>query len=327
MRIPILLAFGVEDLTTARRQHLARRHMVSYRCRRCWRSFDTRREAAAHPEDGNCSIKERPATERFMRADDESVVEAYAGNAVDVWWALFRVLVPEVYGVDDDVLKTLYFPYYGAQAMAPIFLPPVTLPDHILQSVPATPWHGDTGVTDHLNPNLAQASLAAPTSFPARSSLSTAPVSAYTFNSQAFSLPIYQMTVSSAPPTQTPADNSVASLDFDIFDTDMDPSGLIHMSLEPPPPHVTPPEEPSPPHLQSQVQQRLYDRLAQRLEQAEAENETLREANRVNRAELIRMEKLLESVLATETTLGENAYERLSQVANMTVAVKKRMVC
>jgi len=52
----------------------------------------------------------------------------------------------------------------------------------------------------------------------------------------------------------------------------------------------------------------------QRVTQTETENEILREANRVNRADLNRVESLLEQVLAMDD-LSARAYESLSQVA------------
>jgi hypothetical protein len=61
----------------------------------------------------------------------------------------------------------------------------------------------------------------------------------------------------------------------------------------------------------------------QRVKEAEAENEALRDANRANRADLIRVEDVLERVLAMND-LGAQAYESLSQITQMLMVVKKR---
>ena len=63
----------------------------------------------------------------------------------------------------------------------------------------------------------------------------------------------------------------------------------------------------------------------QRVKQAEAENEVLRDVNRANRADLIRVEDILERVLAMND-LGAEAYESLSQITQMLMVVKNRSV-
>jgi len=86
--------------------------MTSYRCPRCWISFDTRLKVVAHVEKEACEVKGRPLGERFMQPADEEEVERAFGKTpeLDIWWAWFRLLVREVENLDDITLMCQYSP-------------------------------------------------------------------------------------------------------------------------------------------------------------------------------------------------------------------------
>ncbi|KAM7194057.1 hypothetical protein V8F20_008153 [Naviculisporaceae sp. PSN 640] len=94
--------FGISRL----RQHLSRRHMLSFRCQTCWRSFDTKAKQAEHVQDANCRPKSRSEEEGFMEPALEAHVDALCGNTgleeKDRWWELFRLLIPGMSSMDDD---------------------------------------------------------------------------------------------------------------------------------------------------------------------------------------------------------------------------------
>jgi len=71
--------------------------------------------------------------------------------------------------------------------------------------------------------------------------------------------------------------------------------------------------------------QRSHERLLKQIEQTEAENEKLREANRANRADLVAIQKLVEQVLVVED-LSAHAYNSLSQVADSLMVIKQRLL-
>lgn len=70
--------------------------------------------------------------------------------------------------------------------------------------------------------------------------------------------------------------------------------------------------------------ERNRQRLLQRVEKTEAENEKLRKASRDNRGDLIQVERLLEEVLAT-SALPEEAYNGISRAADMLMVMKGRL--
>lgn len=69
--------------------------------------------------------------------------------------------------------------------------------------------------------------------------------------------------------------------------------------------------------------QRNHERLIQRVEQAETENDALHKANSANRDDLRAAERLLDQVLSMD--ISPQAYETLSQVAESLMAVRKRL--
>lgn len=97
-------------ISISSRDHLARRHMQSYRCRRCWKWFNARHKVNEHQTE-NCTEKELPADEKFMDLDMEAQVERLCGSPPeDIWWTIFQLLIPATKEVDLAHLKTQYYP-------------------------------------------------------------------------------------------------------------------------------------------------------------------------------------------------------------------------
>lgn len=174
---------------------------------------------------------------------------------------------------------------YGISVNPPFFLPSLTIPRGALEPVLTSLW-GDNG-RDTVDP-VFNAGLQSSVSFP---------------------VPIY------------------GTLPFSTL-MDVDPP-LGSTSFSPQPFPIQsgsqPTLFPSAQHLGLDFTQRNQDRLMQRVKQAEAENEVLRDVNRANRADLIRVEDILERVLAMND-LGAEAYESLSQITQMLMVVKNRSV-
>src|SRR5690349_14638554 len=93
------------------------------------------------------------------------------------------------------------------------------MPSHFFQSVPVTPCHENDGLTNENALNFGQASFGAAMQSPQQPALAPTPAPARTANPQSFPLPVYQATLSSAPPAQTPPDDSVMLFDFENADT------------------------------------------------------------------------------------------------------------
>ncbi|KPM45157.1 hypothetical protein AK830_g1409 [Neonectria ditissima] len=97
------------------KQHLSRRHMRSFRCSKCWRSFETRDKVDAHgQQEQPCEAREMPAAERFMLSENETIVQRLGclGTAEETWWKLFQLLFPDMQNWSIESLKSQYWPYY-----------------------------------------------------------------------------------------------------------------------------------------------------------------------------------------------------------------------
>ncbi|KAJ2996361.1 hypothetical protein NUW58_g997 [Xylaria curta] len=108
------------------------KHMMSYRCQKCWKSFDSRRKADVHQEQqSQCGNKQKPWNEVFMSEDDEielSRLSHTGGNEEDTWWNWFKLLIPNMRNREVAFLRVEYYPYY--LRLEPSFMiPALTLPD------------------------------------------------------------------------------------------------------------------------------------------------------------------------------------------------------
>lgn len=89
--------------------------MRSHRCGRCWIYLNTKRRLADHQRDNDCVQVEMPANERFMDLELEAEVRASHGALDDdaseeLWWDLFRLLIPGMRQIDVAQLKQEYYP-------------------------------------------------------------------------------------------------------------------------------------------------------------------------------------------------------------------------
>lgn len=86
--------------------------MRSYRCARCWISFDARRKARDHEQLETCEVRPPPESDCFMDHELEAEMEKPCGRMLeeDKWWMLFRLLIPGMQDRDDQSLKAEYYP-------------------------------------------------------------------------------------------------------------------------------------------------------------------------------------------------------------------------
>ncbi|KAH7009632.1 hypothetical protein EDB80DRAFT_713609 [Ilyonectria destructans] len=97
------------------KQHLTRRHMRSFRCSKCWRSFETRDKVNGHiKQQEPCEAREMSPNERFMLSEHEASLEKLGSSACpeETWWKLFQLLVPDIQSWTLESLKSRYWPYY-----------------------------------------------------------------------------------------------------------------------------------------------------------------------------------------------------------------------
>ncbi|KAK0710729.1 hypothetical protein B0H67DRAFT_610993 [Lasiosphaeris hirsuta] len=277
------------------KQHLARKHMVSHRCPRCWISFDTRRKAADHRDKGGCIEKRKPDDECFMDPWHESQVEkAYSSTSEEeTWWNLFRLLVSSVQGLDEAKLKARYWPYYVYLDVS-LMIPALTFSDVSFHAL-GTSSQGETimfNSTEALN--LGQPD---PLSSTTGSAIPSSSGLSYSLEPQSLSVPIYAA-YSQAPDALSPFDSYQSPTHSVVFT----PSTIVDSRSRPSNPssspdtadtnaNQTPGPVPDPPsqareNLEAQSwhpqPQRNAERLRQRLTQTEAENEELRETHRLS---------------------------------------------
>lgn len=87
--------------------------MKSYRCKRCWRSFDSKHKVEDHQEQQYpCEPKAMPTNERFMSDDHEAELEKgrQSKSEDEAWWDIFRLLIPGMQRRDIGSLMREYWP-------------------------------------------------------------------------------------------------------------------------------------------------------------------------------------------------------------------------
>ncbi|KAK1757115.1 hypothetical protein QBC47DRAFT_412445 [Echria macrotheca] len=230
-------AGGCADIARLK-QHMARKHMVSFRCQRCWASCDTRHKATSHPADKKCIQKHRPVDDYFMNKEHEEQVENTSRKATTetIWWAMFRLLIRGVEGVSDSVLQTSYSPYYrvGMKPVVQWMHAPITIASDVLQSIQAGSWttnSSNSWISSNIDANTTQEvapdALSAP---PTRLPVTTQPIS----------LPVYQLTLPS------PASFSPAAATTEPSEPAPDPLLTLFdplmIDLGPTPPMAEPPD-------------------------------------------------------------------------------------
>ncbi|KAI1875803.1 uncharacterized protein JN550_002089 [Neoarthrinium moseri] len=296
------------------KQHLSRRHMLSYRCQRCWRSFDTRGDVSNHAtQQPPCDARPKGWEERFMNIDQEGEVERIGRNMSeqDAWWSLFSLLVPGMQNRDLPSLMTQYSPFY-VYYHSNFMIPAISfsqLPGQLTQRGQLS----EEGYTTD--------SSELPYQWPVDQSSSLQPNTGFAIPSPAPSVQSFPM------PLLELMGEPTVDLDSSLFITPSS-SGATQSSFNcTTSPGSVPPaymsiDSPAP-FDRSNIQ-RNYDRLKTRSVQTEKLNADFREANRANRTDIDRVDTILEDVLTIEE-LPDLIFERISQVSDILSVIKGRL--
>ncbi|KAI1351205.1 hypothetical protein F5Y01DRAFT_131004 [Xylaria sp. FL0043] len=289
------------------KQHLCRRHMVSYRCQKCWKSFDSRRKAEIHQEQrGQCENKEKPSNEIFMSDEDEQGLRRLSHTGVDeedTWWSWFKLLIPNMQSRDVPSLRLEYYPYY--LRLDPSFMiPAITLPDWSF-SLPNSQGNSNLTRANEFGP-LENISMDTPFPLPG-SSEARLPEAGFT--SQELSLPLLE--IFDERPSITHS-NTNSSESVPTSNASLAPASSVQI-----PPRPCDSREPA-------TAQCNYDRLKTRFSRVEAENTSLREANHQAQADLNRVEHILEDILESEDILA-NLHERIFEAVDILIKTKQAL--
>ncbi|KAF4470798.1 hypothetical protein FALBO_2294 [Fusarium albosuccineum] len=308
---------GCENLYRLR-QHLARRHMRSYRCGSCWRSFDNSSQRDQHVNAYTCEPRLLPEFERLMSPHNEFLVnQPRPGMSdVDAWWAIFKLLIPDMGGRDVDSLKLQYSPHYVHRDTS-IMIPAINIPDSIFEEISSQPIGSPSGILNSVNmdfatdPNAAQSNPTA-------------------FVSQDFSVPVFQLSdppgLGNMPEITVSASGS-PSVSSMAASSDQSSHWAQHgrstpatsaASLRSVPTSVTGGAS------QTQLERHLV-RLKAQYKHVETENKQLRDDKSANRQDLEGAEELLESVLRS-AELSQEAFEKLGQASDILLGMKRRLV-
>ncbi|KAI0815584.1 hypothetical protein GGR55DRAFT_675204 [Xylaria sp. FL0064] len=281
------------------------KHMVSYRCQKCWKSFDSRRKAEVHQEQqGQCAKKEKPTNEIFMSDDDEQGLSRLSHTGVDeedTWWSWFKLLIPNMQSRDVPSLRLEYYPYY--LRLDPSFMiPAITLPDWSF-SLPNV--QGNSNLTRGTEfGSLENGSMNTPLPLPGSSE---AMLPEPGFSSQELSLPLLE--IFDERPSITNS-NTNSSESVPTSNTSLAPASSVQIPQQP-----SDSREPA-------TTQRNYDRLKSRFSRIEAENTSLREASHQARDDVNRVEQILEDVLVSED-LPAHLYDNISEAADILMKLKE----
>ncbi|RSL79524.1 hypothetical protein CEP51_007291 [Fusarium floridanum] len=293
------------------RDHMTRKHMPSYRCRRCWKHFNARQQVLEH-EQGDCIQKVPPEYERFMTPEQERELD-HCGEVqpVDTWWKMFRLLVPGMALEDFADLKTRYFPYYVYIDMS-LTTPAMNLSNISFQHEPT--------------PSLSQADGNEATTAFLDTPSNTLGFDSTNLTSQSLTVPIFGAAIPQLPsiPSFQSSIPEAAALCVAQQSSESDstaPSDTINVSSTPASSLNL--AQPSSTTNTSQMR-RNYDRLKLRASQTDAENGELRETISTAREELRTAGELLEEVLGMDN-LEVGVYEQLSRAAEILIRVTGRL--
>ncbi|KAH6986312.1 hypothetical protein BKA56DRAFT_580224 [Ilyonectria sp. MPI-CAGE-AT-0026] len=282
------------------KQHLNRRHMLSYRCQRCWRSFESKRKLSSHEKQRDpCATREMPGAERFMSAENETELERVcsSGSDEETWWNLFQLLIPGMQERDLDSLKTEFWPYYIH--LDSFMIPAITFSNASFQPLATGQSTLQTGTPNEYE-SLDQVSSDSTSVVDTRLFSSTSTPS-YTWSVPLLEVPGEHQRNANPQALQvyTPSQSGVASTN----------SNSAQQSLA----------------VLDQTQlRRNHERLKARNSRAEAENSELRENNRCVRADLGRVDSVLDDLLASED-LPSHVFDKLSEVSEILLLIKSRI--
>ncbi|RSL56394.1 hypothetical protein CEP54_008878 [Fusarium duplospermum] len=301
------------DSISRLKDHMTRKHMLSYRCQRCWKQFNARHKAQEHRQ-SNCVQTDLPRYELFMTLEQEIEVERCSGmTPEDAWWALFKFLIPGMDQEDISQLKDRYFPYYVQVDMS-LTIPSLTLSNVSFENTPTqVPIQPST-----IGDEPTQSSWVSPPD-------ALAGMDGTSLVSQSFSVPIYSTGISQAPSISSWEGSGLESATLSALQQSYEsdstgPSDRINMSSTT---SSLANQTPSTKADTSQIR-RNYERLKMRATQTDAENVELRETMKTCREEVKTAGSMLEEVLAVENLEGE-VYERLSRAAEILIGVTGRL--
>ncbi|KAH8674290.1 hypothetical protein BX600DRAFT_227689 [Xylariales sp. PMI_506] len=288
--------------------------MLSFRCQRCWTSFDTKQKITDHAlQQYQCKQKEMTGNERFMTLENEAKIERTGrrGSEEELWWDLFRLLI---HMRERDILSLMqdYQPYY--------VIPPMVLPESMFQ----LPVLGMGQPTDEPDPSPEQLPSVTPSAFPIQSTFTS---------SQSIHIPVWQvfsgnqtdhfdpLSFCSVPfqganiPSNLHATDSLAS--SSSSSNNLTSTASIAMSPGVPLTGL--------PMSELHLLRRNNERLRERQQRAEADCTELRRARQENVSDLDRMDSLLECLLGSGE-LSDGAYSKLSGISSLLCSVRKRSV-
>ncbi|KAM5375750.1 hypothetical protein ACJZ2D_005806 [Fusarium nematophilum] len=287
------------------KDHLARKHMSSSRCERCWKWFSSGNKIQEHRRK-ECFEMERPEYERFMTSEQETLVKKCGGTQPEeAWWSLFQLLIPGMQQEDLPELQTRYFPYYIDMSLT---IPSITLPNisfaptaseahQAAWAIPSSDFSGPE------NTSLTSQSFFVPVY--GASAQQAAPAAGQDFGSESPALILPSEQQPFEPVSTTPSSGNTSSMTGSYT-----PPSTLNAT-------------PRPTGDVSQMR-RNYDRLKMRAIQTDSQNAELRETISTTREELGTIRGLLDDVLDT-CSLEDEAYQRLSNAAEMLVGLTGRL--
>ncbi|KAH8660462.1 hypothetical protein BX600DRAFT_514067 [Xylariales sp. PMI_506] len=339
------------------RQHLSRKHMISSRCPRCWRSFDKKQESDEHrKQQYQCEEKVKPECDRFMSPENETEIERTCRGSSDeeTWYNLFRLLVPGMENRYTASLMCQYWPYYYIPNNSTFMIPSIPLEGSMF------PPLGSSGETAYGELNAERLESDAITEshvlpitssaiFPAQSTnsqtlatpifevfsvddLDIDPSSLYTSSDQSQGINTQPSASFSLEPSQAGATtqtsaSSVLDLSCSWGNSMLQPTAATSLAASPLPVAVdnSPPSDPQ--------LKRNYDRLKVRHRRAEEEVTELRKAREVEVTELRKakherlkdlncLDELLEGIMESEN-LGVQVFEKLMKMSSVLADAKK----
>ncbi|ETS75646.1 hypothetical protein PFICI_12590 [Pestalotiopsis fici W106-1] len=305
------------------KQHLTRRHMKSYRCQRCWGSFDSRRKVQEHEAQlMQCSSREVPQNERFMSLEQEGAVDAACRSASDdeAWWNLFRLLIPGMQGQDIKSLSPPYQPYY-IHRQSSFVIPSVTLSNISFEPVLQAASNGEDAIlnTSTIPDVFTQGSF--------NFDIPSTPFAIQPMSSQTISMPLLEV-----------LDRDASDNDYSAFLSNTGTSSSIQCnsnldsssSSNNFPPSLTPaPESEASGLMESSMNnpvhlRRNHERLRERNRQSEANNAELRRTIHETLEELNHADTLVEDLLSSED-ISHFLYDKLDSLSSILRSAKEKL--
>ncbi|KAF4985004.1 hypothetical protein FDECE_16904 [Fusarium decemcellulare] len=280
---------------------------------KCWKAFEMRDKATAHSaQSETCEVKEEPAGDRCMCLEDEGEIEKLgcSGSAEEIWWKIFRLVIPDMLGQTPEHLRCNYSPYY--MRLNPSFMiPGLTFPNASFQpdqpnmlgsTLESFDYATQAVQSNHSNMDFGILSTTGPPSHTVYVPLLDA-----------------QQPLASTEPIQYSTGSQSGVLSLAPDSNQQTSTQTIHtlQSSE----STTPTSGGA---LDQTQLRRNHERLKVRYSQAEMEIGELQEASRLARADLGRVDAIIDDLLDIES-LSSAVYERLSEVSNIVLSAKRKL--